>query len=550
MRYTYLVLFLLLSFVATAQEPTLGNFNGAYRYKGRLYVDGVLGVPSDVSYSAPLRDGAIRYNPGPGSLQLWKANAWVDVGAPPLSDSIKSIWTQTSGGDRSDYVDRLKSMSAPVVNNYIRYIGSGDAQQIVACGINYADGYTAEYRIRKSTSDLWLLRGIYMGRTILVNPPDVALNGDWNTSAAPSTYTTSAGATFTFQFMGSGFIFKHYSDNRGGIFRFTISETGATKEVSVWRNNAPSTGTSIVRDVIFEGLKYATYTVTATFIGADPNHAPSSGPARGWIRYTPTGKETVDILAIHGVPSGDAVDVVAENTILDFAISARPAEVPSMAFTWIPAHGAVSGSTRSVVTQIVVDSVSLNMSTLTSLEMLTGIHKVSFQQSYTGFNENDVPGNYPLWSGFISHSISREGLEITHKIRMLRDVTTSVGYLAMFAGKMPTANKVIFGVQEYAVARPAAEIQTNLPRAYGSAAVVDDNTISSGFVAGFSTNITDAHQLDRRAYIVGDNYFTQRTDDIAKFYWRFGRNTLHPAGTVYKIRNRFYAARIFDVRAL
>ena len=98
----------------------------------------------------------------------------------------------------------------------------------------------------------------------------------------------------TFEFTGIGFDFQHVADDRGGIWQFVIDgDTESAVTVSTWNASTKTKKVEITRT-----LTKGTHTVVATFMGADPEHAPSSGNPRGWITFnngSDAGKETFDI---------------------------------------------------------------------------------------------------------------------------------------------------------------------------------------------------------------------------------------------------------------
>lgn len=96
-----------MSLSAFAQEPTQGNFPGAYRYKDKLYIDSLLYLPSHNSITPiPLRNGALRYNPTTGYIQLWKSSGWINLvsGSGLALDSVRRsndtlFFRYTAGGE-------------------------------------------------------------------------------------------------------------------------------------------------------------------------------------------------------------------------------------------------------------------------------------------------------------------------------------------------------------------------------------------------------------------------------------------------------------------
>lgn len=108
--------------------------------------------------------------------------------------------------------------------------------------------------------------------------------GTWADTSDPIHYTTQVGATFRASFTGTGVQMRHWSDRDGGVWEVVI-DGSKRKNVSTW---AKTEGRKVID--LFRDLPDGNHTLVATFKGADPNHKPHSGTARGWIHYGPTYK--------------------------------------------------------------------------------------------------------------------------------------------------------------------------------------------------------------------------------------------------------------------
>ncbi|MEI2356050.1 prophage endopeptidase tail family protein [Mesobacillus zeae] len=116
--------------------------------------------------------------------------------------------------------------------------------------------------------------------------------GTWADVADPHHYTSQVGATFTASFTGTGVFFRHYADNRGGVWEFVLNGD-KKKRVSTWSSAAQ---TKVVE--LFRNLDEGTYSMVATFKGDDSKHVPSTGKgtSRGWAYRDLAGSnKTLDI---------------------------------------------------------------------------------------------------------------------------------------------------------------------------------------------------------------------------------------------------------------
>jgi hypothetical protein len=111
--------------------------------------------------------------------------------------------------------------------------------------------------------------------------------GTWVTGFPPNDYATQVGATFTLTFDGTGFDFQHYTDNRGGVWEFSVDGTVAAT-ISTHIDAVPSARivSNVALQPVIRGLANGSHTVIATFQGDDPAHSPSggAGTSRGWVR--------------------------------------------------------------------------------------------------------------------------------------------------------------------------------------------------------------------------------------------------------------------------
>lgn len=108
----------------------------------------------------------------------------------------------------------------------------------------------------------------------------VVRTGSFSPEVAPDThYANAIGATISGAFEGVGLLFNTYTDNRGGLWEFVI-DGGSPIPVSVW-SSALNSNAQIT---VAQGLPDGPHTFIATYVGADPNHTPSSGGPRGWSK--------------------------------------------------------------------------------------------------------------------------------------------------------------------------------------------------------------------------------------------------------------------------
>ena len=395
-----------------------------------------------------------------------------------------------------------------------------------------SNGKLAEWSQRKDGDGFLLLRGAFCGSPTYSSYIKPTLTGTFiATGSSVSAYTTQVGATLSFSFTGTGFYFRHYADNRGGIWQFSVDgiDVGTLSTFS-------TDAVTIKEQLAVSGLADATHSVVATFMGADPNNAPSGGTARGWFRwdYQNTGLPAISVatvigpLHVSGIAS--AVDIISSTSIPDFAIAAK-GEGSGMSSTWVPRHSG-AGAARNIVASLMVDGVSVNTDPNVLSANIEFTDAVVFTQTYTAYNGNDVAGDYPMWDGVIVHRYDRNGLTVTHSLDFKYGNVNADGYLAMLPSKVGNAEKLITNAGE-SVTISASDVSVPFARFASSAAYINATT---GNGCAIDVNLSQV-----LAPTLTDPFFyTIRLDDVTKAYWKKVSGTV-TTGTQWQCVNRYSA---------
>lgn len=165
----------------------------------------------------------------------------------------------------------------------------------------------------------------------LLSNTNGTLIGTFNTGTSNS-YTTTVGSRIELTFTGSSIDFKHFSDNRGGVWNFLLSN-GLTYSLSTYSSISLSKTTKI-----FDNLTFGTYTVTATFAGADPLNPPTGGVARGWFVYSAINPSfTTFSLYDYGLTQVNRKLILNGSSNKEFAITVKTNN-SLVAEQWIPQH--------------------------------------------------------------------------------------------------------------------------------------------------------------------------------------------------------------------
>jgi len=212
------------------------------------------------------------------------------------------------------------------------------------------------------------------------------LTGTWSTSSPPHYYTTQVGATFSATATGDKIVFRHRSDNCGGIWGFIVDGSTANKvSISTWAE-IDSTA-SATESVIFTGLENKLYTIVGMFKEVDPNQAPNDGTARGWVWC-----KTTDPLhkTMRGYVEGGNLQYTAQlldeysNKEIIFNLGYGSKN------KWIPEHDAISLAFNKVNPKFLMDDVEIDVSALALYEWVEGTNFRLVQNNYIRTSESGV----------------------------------------------------------------------------------------------------------------------------------------------------------------
>lgn len=454
-------------------------------------------------------------------------------------DALDGLDIKTGIELTGNMVDRLRAIVDTNGNYLIRRTATD-----IAVGASQRPGYGAEFGMRIDDDGLLIMRGAWAADTVPAGVPVEAtdLTGTFATSETNPTgnYATSVGATFDLDFTGTGLIFYSFTDNRGGLWNFSI-DGGPDIPISVWSETVSG---GAVAHTIATGLTDGPHTCTATYAGADPEHPPASGGVngRGWLVRGVVDGYSTGLAIIDGPDSvrylGGRDAVIAVSSISEFAMSVRPASETGMAGKWVPAHGvADAGATRGITRSILVNGEDIGSDISVIEEYPVAIRSLVVLQTYTAFCATDVAGDFPLWEGYLAHRYADGVMTVTHTMRLLRDTYCSAGYLAMFptdpryVDEMIAANGLELPVA--AVARVTDFTSPSLSAAFRKSAT--GNAVACD-VSG------DPLGLQAKAFASTEQFFQERTDNVAKVYWRrFSAETI-PASEVIRTQSRYFIA--------
>lgn len=229
--------------------------------------------------------------------KVYSNGAWQDVSAAALalpggaalvgykSTTVRSALDDMSDlADDVDLVQEVVRLNAPVQD---MLVSKNESNRLL---ITYrgADERLRQWTINPDNDGIFQTRSSKIGgeeiRTIPTGQRNqIQLGPDFLTPNI-NAYTVVVGSQFTGSFTGTGFVFRHYADSRGGVWLIT-PDGDATKSVGV---STWSSGPVTTKDqqVVFD-IEDGEHSFTAEFVGADPDHPATGDGPRGWVRYSP-----------------------------------------------------------------------------------------------------------------------------------------------------------------------------------------------------------------------------------------------------------------------
>lgn len=369
--------------------------------------------------------------------------------------------------------------------------------------------------------------------------------GTWNTGSMPHYYTTEIGASFSGGFTGSGFYLNGRLDDRGGVWEFVI-DGYITKKISCW---AETTQDYVSRFVI-GGLFPGRHTYTATFLGADPNHTPSS-TARGWVSYfTGTNldiKKSITPVVETYTENGPGIAVMQASSRKEFAYSVKP-EGATYGSEWVPEHG-VTGVMKDLSYKIFLgDREVVGISRESTF--FKPYKSVRIATTYKGYHPQEASA---LWEGRLDQNINAQGFHINGKMKFLQPVRIGVGHPAMLAiDKTTTENNLVVTGKGKRYLLPSGTNDnsdvalTEVPSTVAHLNVGSENPELQNLVIALEIqDVEKALRLGEVGQATVPTFVRLRSDGHRKFYAKSHENHLAQAGEIYTFGTSYYVGEIF-----
>jgi len=375
----------------------------------------------------------------------------IDAGVGNIAGQVAEVKTSLAQnakivGKGGSFVDKMVNLMR--VRGLYAYKNAGLFK--IGIGLNDTLKSVVEYRFLYNADNLLLLRGVFAGVESTLETDtaiQATLTGTFS-GTEPHRYTATVGNTIQSVFKGVKAVnFKRLTESRGGIWEFNIKRTGESVESQERKVLSCYNDVQILKESpLFDNLDpLFEYTVIGTFLGADPLHAPSTAPARGYIYY-----KELDLLyrplvirdLIRPLESTTAKEIISSASIPDFAISAKPFGA-IYGGQWVPAHSVSSVST-GVLQKIQIDSDDVGVAVgLYPAFTYRQLDDFELSQTFNAVNPGGADGT--MWEHTVNHTIRKNApyLAIQNSMKFLQETDVGAAYLGMLPSKQSTMKNLV-----------------------------------------------------------------------------------------------------------
>lgn len=472
-------------------------------------------------------------------------------GFPLLKDRLNAAEVSS----QVDFVSDLQKLSSHDKNMNIEIVYG--SSQMFNVNIRSTDKKGVAYQFLKNANDDYIIQyGSFVGDIEEISAVIEARNyddssGTFNRTNYPNNFTTQIGATITIEFIGTKVDYYSYMENRGGIWEFELisgSSTGQTKRISMWNS------TSIYEyQTLFDNLEYGRHMVRGTFKGADPNHAPSYGDARGWVYVggqRPQDKYRTFYVYDDTFRINKTHDVLYSASNKEYAFEVRPAG-SSEDFQYVPQHSGIGTAFKIKDAKLMADGKPIEFlggTTTPNVETMQLIQKVH--------GTHPSQPNSPLMEITTYHTIKDGVLSISGSIKFLRNTEINNAYTMMFPYWVSYADKILTSMgNTYDVIPADPKITEFIPEKdlNKSFLILNDNDTDDRMRTALAMtidNFTQTMRVGEQGAAGDDTRIEHRTPIIGKIYLQQFKQITVPAGFEYKFDGRFTTAIIDEIKDL
>lgn len=266
-----------------------------------------------------------------------------------------------------------------------------------------------------------------------------SFSGSWVTAHMPSYYTIEAGAKAFGTFTGNRFDFIHFTDNRGGIFKLTVDG----KEVATFSTHidAIPEGEKFLPNGRrrFDGFADGKHDVELEFLGADPDHPPNGGIARGWLYYEtrPENRNRTFNVFSESTEAVDKFEVLYLQSNKEFAIRASGGTDSGSTPEFFPEHSG-KGTVFAKKQRVLVDGEAITDWTTSGFKPCRSVIIEQFMDAIH-------PQDGKLAEITETKTVGLDGVSFTSRFDWIKRAYISAGYVAMLPLSREFADKLLTG---------------------------------------------------------------------------------------------------------
>jgi hypothetical protein len=356
------------------------------------------------------------------------------------------------------------------------------------------------------------------------------LTGTWILLNA-NNYTVTPTDYFTLASKGAELRLQHYVETRGGLWSIVIDGT-TTVLVSCY-----ATVGALITTTLVSGLDpNVTHTIVGTFLGDDPDHAPSASPSRGYV-YAGAPGTLAGYVSI-GVNSY----IISEGfSNKEFAYSVSRGGNTN----WIPEHNAIGSAFAITPMEIYLDNVLVDTTLLADGHYIP-IDSFELKQSLYG---RMAVTSVNVLQIETSHKIGSDGvLSFTGTLEALEAITIT-GYSLMLPADTNYANTFVTGILN--------ELVNTGDNTYAYFTEEADRVYSGAVISATNLNIIGATTLayPAKSYrvgksgkpLLGKDMFIWNRPDVPKLYFQSFLSYPMPQGEIYAWGYDFAISEIDNV---
>ena len=343
-------------------------------------------------------------------------------------------------------------------------------------------------------------------------------------------HTTTIGDIIYTTFKGTKIELRHFSDTRGGIWKFTLNGDAST-EVIISTYSA-SSGANI--SLIYDDLPEDTYLIEGEFMGDDPDNPPSA-TARGWFFYDTTiNSSSLNTFFIYGNAFIDSneTQILATTSNKEMAFSVRQSGSTNNR-QWIPDHGV--GTTFGNNNMFADDLSFLNM--IPNMGGFLPCEKVTIENDMIGKNTLDDVDLIDVKTFLVFNA---KNVELNCCFEFLENTDIGVGYVNMIPILISSFGTLFIDsrMNAYDISLTSGQTYSPFRDNLKSVALIDEN--SDYFLAATFNGNLDTFLKNRTNYRVFSGGFESRfwmqhrDATLNKFYPQTYINEIIDAGFIHQ----------------